>query len=93
MKEKEMPEGIYELQYNKRRRLFHFADKQNKRQFGWVTLKPMSEDDCISFCSFMDKKYVDGRVTGVLPELSIVQLELALFFQLKKYRRKLAGRI
>ncbi len=52
----------------------------------------MSNDECNEFCEFMDKKYVNGRVTGALPELKIVKLELDLFFELKKSRRKLAGR-
>lgn len=90
-----LPDGIYRLEYNEKQRCFHFESNQDKdcRYNGWVWLKVISSDDCIAFCEFMNKKYVDGRVTGVLPELSVVKLELYLFFELKKHRRKLAGRL
>lgn len=90
-----LPNGIYRLEYNEKARCFHYEDDTDKNfnHTGWVILKTLSEADCIDFCSFMDKKYVNGRISGILPELSIVQLELDLFMELKKYRRQLAGRV
>jgi hypothetical protein len=89
------PEDIYRLEYSEKQRLFHFEHKEDKdvRRYGWTWLKIMSIDECISFCQFMDKKYVTGRASGILPELSVVKLELDLFFELKKHGRKLAGRV
>lgn len=90
----ELPEGIVVLDYSEQQRSFHFdiSPSQHKSKT-WITLKAMSIDDAVSFCNFMDKKYVNGRVTGILPEYTIVKLELDLFFELKKNHRKLAGRI
>ena len=89
-----LPEGIYRLEYNEKQRCFHYDQGQHAEgSFGWIKLKIMSNDECNEFCDFMDKKYVNGRVTGILPELSVVKLELNLFAELKKHRRKLAGRV
>ena len=86
----DLSNDICRLEYNEKQRSFHFENSIEKdcRKNGWVWLKMMSISDCIDFCDFMNKKYVNGRVTGILPELSIVKLELSLFFVLKKYRRK-----
>ena len=86
-----LPDGIVNLEYSERHRLFHFADNCLKYPL-WVFLKAVSIEDAITFTSFMDKKYVNGRNSGRLPELPIVRLELDLFFELKHNRRKLAGR-
>lgn len=87
-------DGIYLLEYNEKQRCFHCNCGENiENTFGWVSLRAMSFSECDDFTEFMNKKYVEGRVTGVLPELSVVRLELQLFFELKKHRRKLAGRI
>ena len=88
-----LPEGIIILDYSPKQRQFHFennpvASKTND----WKQLKAMNYDDAISFSQFMEKKYVDGRDSGILPELSIVKLELELFHQLKTTRRKYEGR-
>jgi hypothetical protein len=88
-----LPAGIVNLDYSEKQRLFHFDyEPQKKNNKDWIKLKAMSVDDAIKFCDFMDKKYVNGRVTGNLPELSVVKLELELFFELKNTRRRLAGR-
>lgn len=88
-----LPEHIYQIEYSEKQRLFHWERDTEKLCKGWRKLRVMSLDECIEFCTFMDKKYVDGRQSGVLPELSVVELELQLWFELKKSRRKLAGRI
>lgn len=89
-----LPRGMCRLEYNEKQRCFHYNSGQHDENiWGWVKLRDMSEGDCNTFCDFMDKKYVNGRVTGVLPELAVVKLELSLFFELKTHRRKLAGRI
>lgn len=88
-----LPEGIIFLDYSERQRLFHFDTEPDKKALPeWVRLKAMDWDDAISFCSFMEKKYVDNRKSGELPELPIVKLELELFAKLKTSRRKYAGR-
>jgi hypothetical protein len=88
-----LPAGIINLDYSEKQRLFHFDYEPEKhRTKSWITLKAMSLEDAIKFCEFMDKKYVNGRVSGALPELSVVKLEMELFFELKNVRRKLAGR-
>lgn len=88
-----LPAGIINLDYSEKQRLFHFDYEPEKhRTKSWITLKAMSIEDAIKFCEFMDKKYVNGRTSGILPELSVVKLEMELFFELKNVRRKLAGR-
>jgi hypothetical protein len=88
-----LPAGIVNLDYSEKQRLFHFDyEPQKYRTQSWTTLKAMSLDDAMKFCDFMDKKYVNGRISGTLPELSVVKLEMELFFELKTVRRKLAGR-
>ena len=88
-----LPQGIIYLDYNHKHRLFHFDDNPNDyRRKDWNQLKAMSYNDAIEFCTFMDKKYVDNKKEGILPELSIVKMELDLFFALKTSRRKLSGR-
>ena len=88
-----LPHGIIQLEYSEKQRMFHFNDSiPDYKQRGWVPLKVISEDDAISFCDEIDKKYVKGRKSGILPELSVVRLEMKLFFELKSVRRKLAGR-
>jgi hypothetical protein len=87
-----LPEGIINLDYSENQRLFHFDNVPESGKPGWVMLKAMTMEDAMQFCAFMDKKYVNGRASGTLPELSIVKLELKLFFELKNFRRKLAGR-
>lgn len=88
-----LPEGIIILDYCPKQRNFHFEDNPERpKHHTWKQLKAMTYDDAVSFCHFMDKKYVDGRDSGILPELSIVKLELELFQQLKTTRRKYAGR-
>lgn len=88
-----LPEGIIILDYSERQRLFHFDTEPHKKALPeWIKLKAMDWNDAITFCSFMEKKYVDNRSSGILPELSVVKLELALFFELKATRRKYAGR-
>lgn len=87
-----LPSGIVTLSYSQRQRLFHFEIEFETEKKGWVSLKSMTTQDATDFCQSMDKKYVDGRLKGILPELSVIKLELDLFFELKAYRRKLAGR-
>ncbi len=90
----DLPDNIYRLEYNENQRCFHFdSGNHDENTCNWVNLKIMSNDECNDFCDFMDKKYVNGRVTGMLPELSVVRLELDLFLKLKNNRRKLANRI
>ena len=90
----ELPEGIVVVDYSESQRCFHFeSDPLKHKGNSWIRLKPMSIDDANTFCDFMDRKYVNGRVTGILPEFNIVKLEMDLFFELKKSRRKLAGRV
>lgn len=83
---------IVRLEYNNKQHLFHFNDTDTASK-DWVFLDNLSLNDCKDFCEFMDKKYVNGRVSGILPELAVVKLELELFLQLKQHRRKLAGRV
>ena len=84
----------YILEYNDEQRMFHYNSGENQiNTHGWIALKRMSKHECSDFCEFMYKKYERGRKTGTLPELIVVQLELDLFFKLRKYGRKLAGRI
>ena len=79
-----LPEGIINLDYSEKQRLFHFDYNPEKyRTKSWITLKAMLLEDAMKFCEFMDKKYVSGRVSGTLPELSVVKLEMELFFELK----------
>jgi len=88
-----LPTGIVNLDYSEKQRLFHFDyEPENYKSKSWFTIKAMSLDDAMRFCEFMYKKYVNGRISGTLPELSVVKLELELFFELKNVRRKLAGR-
>jgi len=88
-----LPKGIINLDYSETQRLFHFSyEFQEYKTQNWITLKAMSLEDAMQFCEFMDKKYVNGRISGTLPEISVVKLEMHLFFELKKVRRKLAGR-
>jgi|LauGreSuBDMM15SN_2_FD.fasta_scaffold275608_2 hypothetical protein len=88
-----LPEGIIILDYCPKQKNFHFENNPDApKHNSWKRLKAMTYDDAIAFAEFMDKKYVDGRKTGDLPELSIVKLELELFQQLKTTRRKYAGR-
>lgn len=88
-----LPIGIINLDYCEKQRAFHFDDEPTKfRTKSWTSLKAMALEDAIKFCEFMDKKYVNSRVSGILPELSVVKLELSLFFELKNIQRKLSGR-
>lgn len=89
-----LPNGIYRFEYNEKQRCFHCETDLDKdcSRTGWVVLKTMSSDECEEFTDFMDKKYIVGRKSGQFPELKVVKLELDLFFELKKSRRKLAGR-
>lgn len=84
---------VYKISYSEKQRLFHFSEHDEKEAKGWVTLGVASHKDCIAFTEFMDKKYVDGRQSGTLPEFKIVKLEFELYFELLQSRRKLAGRI
>lgn len=85
---------IFALEYSDKQRMFHYnSGEMPENTNGYVTLKYMSWHECTDFTKFMDKKYVNGRSTGILPELKVVKLELDLFFSLKNTRRKLAGRI
>jgi len=88
-----LPEGILILDYSEDQRCFHFDNNPDSyREPCWKALKAMSREDAVQFTQFMEKKYVDSRKSGRLPELSVVKLELELFFALKSNRRKLAGR-
>lgn len=88
-----LPSGIIYLDYNENQRQFHFDYEPGKyRHKSWVRLMAMSLDDALKFTCFMDKKYVNGRSSGILPEIDIVKLEMELFFKLKNSNRKLAGR-
>ncbi len=88
-----LPNGIYYLDYSEKQRLFHFDDNQNEHKGkDWVRLKAMSEEDCLEFTNFMDKKYVNDKTFGELPELEVVEIELKLFFLLKSHKRKLVKR-
>lgn len=88
-----LPEGILILDYSEDQRHFHFDYKpESYREPSWKPLKAMTWEDAVQFTRYMDKKYVDGRKSGRMPELSVVKLELELFFTLKSNRRKLAGR-
>ena len=87
-----LPAGIVNLDYSEKQRGFHFAD-DNVSYKGWVFFKAISLEDAMKFTDFMDKKYVNGRTSGILPELSVVKLEIDLFFKLKNVSRKLAGRV
>lgn len=79
-----LPSEIVNLDYSEKQRLFHFDYAPEKyRSKNWTTLKAMSLEDAMKFCEFMDKKYVNGRASGILPELSVVKLEMQLFFKLK----------
>ena len=63
-----LPEGIINLEYCEKQRLLHFDyEPQKYRNKSWVTLKAMSLEDAIKFCEFMDKKYVNGRDSGIFP--------------------------
>lgn len=84
---------IYRLEYSDKQRCFHFAHIEEGPKRGWVALRILPSDECKTFVFFMYKKYVDGRKTGTLPELKVVDLELQLFAELKDTRRKLAGRV
>ena len=86
-----LPIGIVNLDYSEKQRLFHYAEQKTIHKT-WVSLKAMSLEIAIAFTDFMDKKYVNGRSSGILPELSIVKLELDLFFKLKNINRKLVDR-
>jgi len=79
---------IINLEYNQSQRLFHFSDDSIKKR-GWHILKTMDIDDAIYFTDFIDKKYVNNKQSGRIPELDIVKLELELFFKLKNVKRKL----
>ena len=86
-----LPKDTINLDYSEKQRLFHFDYEQKKyRTKSWITLKTIPLDDAIKFCDFIDKKYVDNRISGILPELSVVKLEMELFFKLKNIHRKLA---
>lgn len=87
-----LPPGITRLCYSEKQRLFHFETGFETEKKGWIPLKCMSIQEAYEFAKFMDKKYVDGRLNGILPEISVIKLELELFFKLKCYRRKLVGR-
>ncbi len=82
-----LPAGIVNLDYSEKQRCFHFADESSTHK-GWVFLKAMSMEDAITFAYFMYKKYVNRRTSGILPEISVVKLELDLFFELNNVRKK-----
>ena len=84
--------GIFWLCYSQKQKVFHFEDQSGNLKKGWAVLRQMCLGDCESFVAFLEKKYVDGRVSGILPELDVVKIELDLFFALKSNKRKLAGR-
>ena len=93
MRIKEVPDGIIILEYNQKDRMIHFdCEPQKHRHKYWVSLKAMCVNDAIQFCQYLEKKYVTGRKSGILPELSVVKLEQDLFLELKHTARKLAGR-
>lgn len=79
------------LDYSEKQRLFHYESNINAKPYrDWVMITPNIDlIDAEKFFEFMDKKYCKGRVSGQLPTLEIVQLELQLFFKLKNIRRKL----
>ena len=88
-----LPDGIIYLEYSEKQRMFHFADSENEYYTkDWIKLKAMSIDDAIKFTQFIDKKYVENRNSGIIPEFKIIKLELELFFELKNLNRKLSGR-
>lgn len=81
------------LEYSEKQRNFHFGDTLNTYATNdWIKLKAMTYDDAFAFCRLLDKKYVENRITGKLPEMSVVKLELELFSKLKNIRMKYAGR-
>ena len=85
--------GIIDLCYSEDQRLFHFATEVNQPAAkDWVILKTVDLTDGEQFFEFMDNKYRKYRKSGEFPELKIVKMELDLFFELKKVRRKLVKR-
>lgn len=87
-----LPYGIYRVEFSSKQRCFHFNRNLNEKKDGWTSLRIMSNRECMDFADYMDKKYVSGRSSGILPPIYIVKLELDLFLELRAYRRKLAGR-
>ena len=83
---------IVRLEYSPNQRQFHFADPSDTKPLRWAEIGYTNISDAIYFVSFMERKYVNGRSSGILPEHGVVALEYALFNELKDTRRKLAGR-
>ena len=83
---------IVRLEYSPSQRQFHFAEQSDPRSLRWAERGDTHISDAIYFVSFMERKYVNGRSSGILPEHAVVALEYALFNELKDTRRKLAGR-
>jgi hypothetical protein len=82
---------IIRLDYSERQRLFHYEDNPKATPYkDWVMLaEKIDLIDAEKFYAFMEKKYCSGRVSGQMPTLDIVKLELQLFFKLKNVKRKL----
>ena len=83
--------NIVSLEYSPKQRVFHFNEQQHTPH-AWRKIADMSIQDAMFFVDFMEKKYVNGRATGTLPEIRVVCIECDLFTELKAVRRKLAGR-
>lgn len=73
------PEGRVNLEYSEKQRLFHFTyDPEESKTSDWVSLGIMANVDAILFSELMDKKFR----SGLLPELSVVKLELEVYLEL-----------
>lgn len=73
------PEGRVNLEYSEKQRLFYFSyDPEELKTGDWVSLGIISKDDAVLFTDLMNKKFK----SGLLPELSVIKLELAVYFAL-----------